>query len=92
MHGEGGREGEKKRTKKRGKWGLLVWAESLRVSVRGQQDGGGRDSLRERNRHQIHCFHCLIQSTEREMLTGGRGGKEETERKRRRRRRNASRK
>lgn len=37
----------------------------------GEQDeekevGGGRDTHRERNRHQIHCFHCLIRSAVRE--------------------------
>lgn len=40
---------------------------------------GGREQQRERNRHQIHCFHCLIRSTEREMIMAGRGsgGREE---------------
>ena len=38
----------------------------------------GRAKHRERNRHQIHCFHCLIRSTERERMEGwGSGGREE---------------
>lgn len=47
----------------------------------GEQDeekevGGGRDTHRERNRHQIHCFHCLIRSAvrERERERGWRDG------------------
>lgn len=48
-----------------------------------EKEVGEGETHRERNRHQIHCFHCLIRTTERERMEGwGSGGREEAERKR----------
>lgn len=50
---------------------------------RGEQDEerevGEGETHRERNRHQIHCFHCLIRTTARERMEGW--GEEEREKK-----------
>lgn len=63
-------------------WHRVTLRERDRLS-KMERKKWGRARHRERNRHQIHCFHCLIRTTERERMkgwgSGGRGGREKTE-------------
>lgn len=73
------RRGGRSEIKEKVKWGV---GSLTRGHHEKRKKWGEGETTRERNRHQIHCFHCLIRTTAR----GEDGGREERKMRRNMRR------